>query len=246
MSDLSTEQTFALIQETQTSVFLVQEGLLGLNRLSGANDFYHGPMELLAQGFERLMKVVICLGQWEGQGTLPTPKEMKKKHGHDLVKLADTILELYDKTNYATSRPAAMNDRDFIATDERLRELLSLLADFGNRGRYYDLDTFLDPSVGTDVSSRDPMGSFQKIERDFLDTKPEWMARMGKPEFQGFYEVFNAELTATLQRFARALSRFFTLGPLGAQGRRLQPAICMFLFLRDEELATVPRRRHES
>jgi hypothetical protein len=63
MAELSTDQKFALIQETQTSVFLIHEGLLALNRLSGANDFYHGPLGLLAQGFERLMKLIICLGQ---------------------------------------------------------------------------------------------------------------------------------------------------------------------------------------
>ncbi len=41
---------------------------------------------------------------------------------------------------------------------------------------------------------------------------------------------------------ARVLSRMFTLGPLGDGGRRLQPVIKVFLFLRDGDLHTVPRR----
>ncbi len=240
MAELSTNQELALIQETETSVFLVHEGLLALNRLSGANDFYHGPLGLLAQGFERLMKVVICLGRLESQGTLPTQREMKK-YGHNLIALADAIVDFSERTGYADSRPAARPDIDFMTSDGQLRELLAVLTDFGEWGRYYNLDTLLN-RTGHGATRDDPAAAFQRIESRILQHHPEWIPKMKGRGFDDAYSCVKAELTTTLQRFARVLSRMFTLGPLGDRGRRLQPVIRVFLFLKDGDLHTVPRR----
>jgi hypothetical protein len=241
MVELSGEQECALIQETETSIFLIHEGLLALNSLSGANDFYHGPMQLLAQGFERLAKVVICLGQLESKGALPTQKEMKNRYSHDLVRLVEGTIDLSERTGYADSRPALRSDIDFVRGDQLLREMLSLLSAFGAWGRYYNLDTLLDPT-GRDAARDDPVRSWQRMELRILNNHPEWRDKLAMPEFEGFYAVLAAELTVVLQRFVRTLCRFFTLGPLGDRGRRLQGIVSTFLFLRDEDLDTVPRR----
>ena len=243
MAEFSTNQELALIQETETSIFLIHEGLLALNRLSGANDFYHGPLGLLAQGFERLMKVVICLGQLEAKGTLPTSREMKK-YGHNLTALADAIVDLSERTGYADSRPAARLDTDFMTSDKQLRELLAVLRDFGEWGRYYNLDTLLNRTGH--VATRDgPTASFQRIESLILQHQPDWIAKIQGREFENVYSCVKAELVATLQRFARALCRMFTLGPLGDRGQRLLGLVKVFLFLRDDDLHTVPRRWFE-
>ncbi len=243
MMKLSIEQEFALIEETRTSIFLIQEGLLALNLLSGANDFYHGPMQLLAQGFERLLKVVVCLEHLENYGKLPALKEISA-YGHNLITLTDAVVDLAHRTGYSDSRPAAQMDTEFMANDKRARSLLSLLADFGAWGRYYSLDTFLDPS-SSNPFRQDPVESFQAVENEILDLHPEWKTKVGQ-EFEGFYAVLRAELTTTLQRFARALCRFFTLGPLGDRGQRLLGNVKIFLFLRDEELDTVRPRWFEA
>jgi hypothetical protein len=243
MAELSTHQELTLIQETETSVFLIHEGLLALNRLSGANDFYHRPLGLLAQGFERLMKVIICLDRLESQGTLPTPKEMRK-YGHNLIAVADATVGFSERTGYIDSRPEARLDIDFMTNDQQLRELLSVLTDFGKWGRYYNLDTLLN-RTGHVPARDDPAASFQRIESLILGRHPDWIAKMKGRGFEDAYSGIKAELTATLQRFARALCRMFTLGPLGDRGRRLQAVIRVFLFLRDEDLHTVPRRWFE-
>jgi hypothetical protein len=240
MAELSTHQELALIQETETSVFLIHEGLLALNGLSGANDFYHGPLGLLAQGFERLMKVVMCLGRLESEGTLPTPREMKK-YGHNLLALADAIADSSERTGYADSRPAARLDIDFITNDQQLRELLPVLTDFGEWGRYYNLDTLLN-RTGHVATRDDPAASFQRIESRVFDHHPEWIAKMKGRGFDDAYSGVKAELTATLQRLARALCRMFTLGPLGDRGQRLLGLVKVFLFLRDEDLHKLPRK----
>jgi hypothetical protein len=240
MAELSTNQELALIQETETCIFLIHEGLLALNRLSGANDFYYGPLGLLAQGFERLMKVVICLGQMETKGTLPTSREMKK-YGHNLTALADAIVDFSERTGYADSRPAARLDIDFMTSDKQLRELLAVLRDFGEWGRYYNLDALLN-RTGHAATRDDPAASFQRIESRILQHQSDWIAKIQGREFENAYSRVKAELVATLQRLARTLCRMFTLGPLGDRGPRLQPVIRVFLFLRDEDLHTVPRK----
>ena len=50
-STLSSLQVMALNREAEAAVRLSQEGIEALRRLDGANDFYHLPMQLLAQGF---------------------------------------------------------------------------------------------------------------------------------------------------------------------------------------------------
>ena len=243
VTDLTVEQEIALIQETETSVFLIQEGLLAMNSLSGANDFYHGPLQLLAQGFERLMKIIICLGQLNETGKLPRASSVKAFR-HELVALVDAVVDLSERTGYSQSRPAARMDTAFFASDERARGLLSVLTAFGAWGRYYNLESILNPT-GQVAAREDPIRSFQSIEADILDKHPEWKAKLGTAEFDGFYDVLRSELTITLQRLARGLCRMFTLGPLGGRGQRLLGVIKVFLFLRDRDLSTVPPRWFE-
>ena len=243
MTDLTAEQEFALIQETETSIFLIHEGLLALNSLSGANDFYQGPLLLLAQGFERLMKLTICLVRLEEEGSLPSLEEVKG-YRHNLVVLADAVVDLSKRSGYADSRPVAREDTAFAAEDQQLRALLSALTAFGAGGRYYDLDALLDPT-GHTVQRDDPVQSFQRVEAHILARHPEWESKLGTGEFDGFYEVLRSELTATLQHLARGLCRMFTFGPLGKRGQRLQGVVKTFLFLRDEDLDTVPARWFE-
>lgn len=240
---LTTEQEVALIQEVENSVLLVHEGFLALNSLSGANDFYHGPMQLLAQGFERLMKVVVCLWQLESRGALPQLSEIRKL-GHDLVALADEITRLAKQSQYRDSRPALQDDIDFIAGNRRLRELLSALKDFGKWGRYSDLDTLLDPN-GPGAQRDDPVVALQAIETRILTDRPELIRKMKGPGFNDVYGFIKGEVIATLQRFARALCRTFTLGPLGNRGQRLVGQVGTFLYLDDAELSTVPPRWFE-
>ena len=190
------------------------------------------------------MKLSICLGKLENVGELPRQEDMRKDYRHDLIRLKDAVVDLGKSTGYFDSRPAASKDLQFIAEDELLNLILSMLSEFNGPGRYYDLDVLLRSTAATSRGT-DPKDQFDAINHRILDSHPEWKDRIGIADFVGFYAVRNAVLTATLQRFARALCRFFTLGPLGQQGQRLLGVVKVFLFLRDEQLCTVPVRWYE-
>lgn len=54
-------QNVALNQELLNAVRLIRSGFGQLQNLDGGNDFYHLPLLKLASGFERFMKVILCL-----------------------------------------------------------------------------------------------------------------------------------------------------------------------------------------
>jgi hypothetical protein len=246
LANLQPEQQLALIRETETAVFLIHEGLLSLNRIDGANDFYHGPLGLLSQGFERLMKVVVCLGELEDSGVLPTVQDIRRVYGHDLRKLKDAVVLLAQPHDDFIARPAVRADIDFMQKDSLLGDLIDTMAEFGDAGRYYNLDLLLEGRGASPKVRRDPDDLFRAIERGVLHGHPEWVEKVGEPaELQSFYRTLSAELTRVLQRFTRALCRFFTLGPLGSPGKRLTGTVKAFLFLQDDDLSDVPSRWYE-
>jgi hypothetical protein len=233
-------QHLALINATETAVFLTVEGLISLDSLDAANDFSHLPLQLLAQGYERLLKVVWSLSLLEQEGHLPTQQQVKEQ-GHDVVRLTDELVGLCRACGYADQSAAARDDVDFMAHDPRVRELLAVMADIGRKGRYYEIDAFLDPSAAESLS--DPRKAFAAVELRVLQAHPEWEARVGKPGFSEFFpRVLNPELTSTLQRFARAVVRLLTLGPAKERGRILTGVVGPFLFLTDEQLEMPPGR----
>lgn len=115
-----------------------------MRRLDGANDFYHLPIQLLAQGFERLLKLTLALAELESSGALPSSKRLRVDYGHNIVAVTDAVVDLVaDRRAYAR-RPAVQDDLNFIRHDSNLRWMLTVLSTFGKWRRYYRLDEFLD------------------------------------------------------------------------------------------------------
>ena len=223
-------QNIAFIQEAETAVTLTLDGIIAINRINAEVIKYHTCLQLVSQGLERLMKLIICIGELEQQGRLSERDEIKK-FGHDLLKLADAVVSFADRIGYSKSRPAVKEDIDFIRGDKQLRELLAILTGFGTRARYYDLDTLLDPKV---AERPDPSVNFERFMDDIQRRSRDPQAIIGMPD----YRAAKAELTETLQRFARALCRMFTFGPLGSHGNQVYHAVSPFLHLWDEDLST--------
>lgn len=239
---LSTGQFLGLDSELETATFLMVEGLIALNLLSAANDFVHLPMQLLGQGLERLLKVEIVLLQVEIDGAVPESRSLKT---HDLVSLLERILLAEGLTDYRRARAAAEEDIEFLESDELFYRMLRLLSEFGRGGRYFDLDSVLDPESGAE--RRRPSDDFARLEMDVLNSHPEWEARLGGAEFRGFYPVLYGDLTENIQRGIRAVARFFAWDLLGSYGKRLSgAALASFLTLRDDHLRTPPKRWFEN
>lgn len=234
-------QRIGLVLEAQVAAGLLRAGLVALEEINGANNFYRVPMMLIGQGLERLMKVAIALVSLEDTGSLPSVATIKG-YGHDLARLLDDCATIAARPTYQ-GRPAARDDATFLATDPDLRALVDAIAGYGDAERYAELGRFLgDPRA----TSQDPDARLAAIERTILDRHPEWTARLAGPEFRGFYPVLVAELTATVQRLARAVSRFLVWGPAGDLGRQASAELTPLLVLRDDALATRPRRWRRS
>lgn len=238
---LSGGQFLGLINELETATFLLVEGLISLASLSGANDFAHMPLQLLGQGLERLLKVELVVQQVEESGSVPAGKTVKT---HNLVVLLDQLLACDRLAGYGVARIAAKEDVEFLETDAFFRKLLGVMSDFGSGGRYFDLDSVLDPLSSEGRSN--PVDDFQRIEMEVLQAHPEWEAELGAATFSGFYAVLYGDLCEVIQRGIRALARLLAWDFLGPLGKQLSGTmIATFLTVRDAQLRNPPGRWFE-
>jgi len=230
------QQHLAIIDETTCSIELIKKGLGELQRISGANDFYHLPILLLANGFERLMKVILCLEYLHSKGRYPNPQDNiihRGKKGHDLAMLLEEILKFCRNSGYSNRCEASNTDVEFLRRDKRLRTLVKLLSDFAQGERYYNLNVILGNRSNVD----NPEQTWQKIEMKITLEHPELKNRFGKPnQIDELYKEINKHLVMYFEQFARALVRLLSLGNLGQQAKRLTGITSHFLFLTDSNL----------
>jgi len=237
------QKKLALIEEVETAIFFIREGLVSLNRLDGANDFAHLPLFLLSSGFERLLKLIICLDYIQRTGKFPDASSFKKNRNdrkgikiHDIGNLLKWVIDVAKKWKY-TERCAATNaDMSFLQNDDDLQRVVELLGAYGNNARYYNMNVI----TGEKNSTDDPKQTFDSYCTDIFTRQPNWQEKitgenLGEKLDENILYV-NQQITILLQRFARALCRMFTLGKLGQLGSQQTGTISYFLFLKDEDL----------
>ena len=128
---------------------------------------------------------------------------------------------------------ATKKDMDFLINDRKLLQINYLLSEFGKGARYYNLDI-----VTKGCSNyKDPHKLIDALEKEIVSEHPELKKIMLDPrKTKEFNESLNKELIIILEKFARALSRLFTLGELGELGSTMTGFIGDFLFLTDDSL----------
>jgi hypothetical protein len=232
-------QALALIDELESATKLVDLGVGELHALSFANDFFHLPMQLLALGLERFLKLTYAMAVVGDSGRLPDRKHMKRV-GHDLADVTDRLVRLVEAVPGYASRPAVSEDLIFIRDNVDFRRVLALLSDFAKEGRYHRLDEFLDPdSVDVD---HDPYRTFESLEMEFVQRQPDWVELIEAPE--GARELQRKSvlhLAYLIDRFARAIARMWTLGALPDECRRFSALVRPFLGLGDDQLGKLRR-----
>ena len=227
-------QDLALNDELVTSIKLIQTGLKELQHIDGANDFYHVFMLTLASGFERLMKVIICFHIVETTGTYPKKYPWRAyKKGHDLVFLLNFITEKCFSEEYLDKIPIARKDIEYLRNNQQLREYVMILSNFGQAARYYNLDIV----EGNEPKTFSPDDEWAKLESSILQENPEWEKEsLTNRSLAKTYNHINTEIIIRFERFARALSRLFTIGGLGDKAKRFSCAVHPFLMLSDDKL----------
>ena len=198
--------------------------------------FYHLPHQLLASGFERLMKCYIAVVRKGRDGAYPDQAAMKSL-GHDLKSLLSTICT---KHYGGTQRPLVQQDLAFIRRDPVLNDCVRILSLFGKTGRYYNLDVV----AGAGHGPMDPKGEWEALESRVEDPIP----YLGNPErlHRDYYPRVNSALIARMERLVRAIAMQFTLGghaDPGGEIRQLSVVYQDFRNLQDDHFGTVDYRR---
>jgi len=224
-------------EELLTAVRLLKSGLRELNRIDGSTDFFHLPILLLASGFERMMKTVICCHHLETNGDFPKDWALfKGRKGHDLKLLLEQITRSCFSDDYLSRVPAARSDIEFLRNDQKLSAIVRILSDFGRSARYYNLDVVLSEQK----PGPSPDEEWQRLEMEVLQEDPTWTSRLGDPrQSHAIHDQINMRLTVQCEKIARALARLFTIGGLGPQAKRISPHTHHFLFLPDDQLGKV-------
>lgn len=235
------EETFdldrrvAFIYETETAVTLVGEGIQTIAGWDATEDRRIVGLHLLAQGFERLLKVTKALIQLSEEGTLPSSRQLRTLYGHVLSGLLDDVLAACRRDETFTAGSDIRSDIEFLASNELWRAMLDVLSELGSGGRYHDLDTMLDG----EARSQSPLELWEEIEMDICMADPKWFALMESDSAafsRKWYPALAAIQTETLQRAARAITRMWILGPAQENGRTMQATISRYLYLTDAQL----------
>ena len=208
--------------------------------LGTANDFIHLPLQLLAQGFERLLKLTYALAWMKQHGHLPDTRTFRQ-FGHRVDRLTDELVTLVATQLEYASRPAVQDDLDFLRSDPLLRSHLQLLSAFGTWSRYYHFEEFLGAVHGDEA---DPELTWDRIEMEILASVEGGLALLQHPgRADEVQRLLSEQITSVLERFARAITRMWTLGALHPEAQRLTGIIGDFLFLHDRDLGTHPSQR---
>jgi hypothetical protein len=233
--DSEIERKLALDQELSNAVRLIKAGLSLLQSIGAGNDFYHLPLLTLASGFERFMKVTLCFRWLEKHGCYPTSRTFPSgRNGHDLRYLLEKVQTECFLNDYIENIPVAQEDIKYL-NSEGLLTFISVLSDFGQAARYYNLDVI----VGRQIQTDDPDAAWKRLETEILLSRTDLMAEFeANPVSNRIQSEINKEVVARLERFARALARLYTIGMIGSEAKRYLAYIGCFLYLSDAELGT--------
>lgn len=204
-----------LDSELKISKKMLIKGFSDLQHKTLIPEFYHVPLLLLSNGFERIIKCLLCLNNMDENGKIIRCPYSKKK-GHDLKYLLEELLIICKEKMYDQRCPATEKDVEFLVGDIDLNNLISLLSDFGKGARYYNLDIILCKKS----HYKNPKNVWSEIETTI------WKKKFNEGDYTG-EEIKRIHLDVIqiliilLEKFARSLARIFTLGEFGSTGKQI-------------------------
>ena len=224
-----------ILEELETSVNLLTSGFGHLQEIDMGNTFYHLPHQLMASGFERLMKCYISLAYKGRNGSYPN-EQMMKDLGHDLENLLSEI-----RSNFYGGRDRALLQEEYhyISNDQLLQECMRILSLFGKKGRYYNFDL----ATGAAKAPIDPTSEWSALEARIEDPIP--FAHDPVSLYRDYFPRVNSKLIAKMERLVRAIALQFTLGGHRdgtGELRRTAPVTSQFRNLTDAQLGKTDYR----
>lgn len=230
------QSLLAVDEEVRTAAGLIRLGLAAVQATGPANDFYHLPMLLLGQGFERLGKLALLLWQWEEQGS----GQPIRKYGHRLNEIMQDVGKYCFPADYSRWQ-GAEDDLRFLQSDPVLRTFLDVLHTFANDARYWDLD-----SAGSGVRTNNCQWLWTQARDALVIDDPEIQRLLVTADgaAAGYWNM-NQKVVVVFERLARALARLFRRGALGDTGRSLGVPLHLFYGLTTDDLGTRDYRQDQ-
>ena len=123
---IDTEKVLSFVEETETAVLLLDEGIRIIEAHDGGLDRRIVAVHLIAQGFERFLKLTRAQIQLSRNGELPSTHEVKR-WGHRLLELLDATVDELEQDDSFTAVPAVRSDLGYLLGEERFRDLFAIL-----------------------------------------------------------------------------------------------------------------------
>lgn len=230
---MDTTVKLCLDSELKFSKIMIIKGLSELQNEVFNQEFYPISLLLLSNGFERIIKCLLCLNYMEENNKLIKGKcPYDKRRGHDLKYLLDELVRICKEKRHGQRFPANKKDIEFFTGDINLKNIISLLSDFGMGARYYNLDII---SQGRS-RYKDPKTVWSDIKLFIYKKKYNKDDEYKKGELDQINFKVNQILISSLEQFARSLARIFTLGEFGSIGKQIAYNLYVFLTLMDQDL----------
>lgn len=228
-------KNLCLIEELEVARKLIVSGFEELQEMHIGDDFLHLPQQLLASGFERLMKCYFCLVEEAINGQYPDTNFLKDL-GHDLQKLKKTLVGDYFPTN---NSPLLSDDLEYLKNDKLLEGIIHVLSEFGQKARYYNLDII----TGSEKPPIDPKKEWEELESGIDDPIPYLSSDSMEEYYRDYLPRVNARIIAKLERMARAIAMQFTLGNHGGKLKQMSSTLSQFRNIRNSKFGTIDYRR---
>ena len=226
-----TLKNISIIFEVETAIKLIEKGLFEVNRISGANDFYHPTFMYLSNGIERLLKAMICMEFKERNSRYPNYYEAigskKPSDGHNLTLLIK-------KTAKFCNHEITIEDSRLLNSDKKIKLILSVLSEYGQKARYFNFDIIMGGNP-----SYDPKAEWEKLETELMKSSNEkyyWECIRDIKRLDEFYDQINNIITSKIEFFVRALARQFMFGNFSKESKTLVFQIRPFLNIQDENI----------
>lgn len=219
----------ALRIEIDASFHYIKSGLLILKKEKNINYNHHITLQLLASGFERILKILLLLRHKHLNGNFPETEGKKNYfstfgNGHAIEELLEALVKYSDEQESMQENQMVAEGLLFLKSNKQFREFMSIITEFAKYGRYYYIDTV----VRADHQGVNP---FEKFE-DFMDS---FYTESDQRTYLEEDELAITKAIGCIEKGAAAIARFFTHG-LGEMGKAFYSDFAGYLLLKDVNL----------
>lgn len=229
------EKITATIEEIEASFNFIALGLKSLNKQNSSISNNHVVLQLLASGFERVIKILLLLKEKHLTGKYPELLKAKDKfknynNGHGIETMLDELIS-YGKTIHSMQTiPMLREDLEFIELDKFFREFLKIITEFSIQQRYYYIDTIVSNKPNLNFN---PFTRFKAFVYSFSEG-----GDLSQLSYEQEERYFIHKAIVCIEKGVRAISKFF-IHCLGDLGRQHYKDFSNFILLNDKDLGSL-------